>query len=336
MDRFQSSIEVDAPANICYQKWHRFEEFPHFMNNVQQVRQVEGNRWHWVVKGPIGNYVEWDAVIDGDEANRVISWHSVQDSEVAVQGAVRFDEIAHNKTQVTCTIQYEPPAKALGEIVAHIFSNPEKMVQEDLTNFKHLVEGTNVPVEKAHASKVMQPDSFVVPEAQTGQTNYASGSATRVDYAQPNLSPQTTSAAAADYAASEVVIGDSIDQEDIYDLELEDSTPPVGTSAEIDREDVTELESLHDEEEPYLGLGPNGALYSEDLIDMRSDQIQVEETDIFTNSMDVDQEDLESFIEDMDEEVDAAFLSEDITEQYDINDSGALVNQSRTTQDKQL
>lgn len=320
MDRFQSSIEIDAPASVCYQKWHRFDEFPHFMKNVEQVRQIEGNRWHWVVNGPLGNNVEWDATIDGDEANRVISWHSLEGSEVEVQGAVRFDEIAHDKTQVTCTIQYKAPASMLGEAIAHIFSNPEKMVEEDLANFKHLVEGTNVPVEKAQAGKVMQPDRFVVPDASGAEV---SGSV----------------AGAAAYSAGTVanpIFEDKTDYESVYDLELADEVPEVGTSAEIASEDIEALQSLRDEEEPYLGLGREGALYSEDLIDMRADTQGLDDSDVFVESMDIEIEDLESFTEDIDEEVDVGLGPRETIEDYEPQDSGALVNPSRPTEDRQI
>jgi len=283
MERFQSSIEVDAPSSVCYQKWHRFDEFPHFMKNVDQVSNVGGKLWHWVVSGPLGSTVEWDALIDGDEANRVISWHSVPGSAVQVQGAVRFDESATDKTMVTCTIQYDPPAHKLGEAVANVFSNPHKMVEEDLLNFKHLVEGTNVPAEKAHAGKVMHPDPFVVPESDVSQ----------IRGVQP-------------------VELDDEEYESVY--ALEDKLPEVGTSAEIDASDIEEIQSLRDEEEPYLAM--EGALYSEDLIDMRADVQGLDDRDVFTESMDIGEEDLENFTEDIDEDIDIGLGPRESIEDY--------------------
>jgi uncharacterized membrane protein len=50
-------------------------------------------------------------------------------------------------TRVTSTLQYEPPAGALGEIVAQVFSNPEAMVKQDLENFKKLIESQSVSYE---------------------------------------------------------------------------------------------------------------------------------------------------------------------------------------------
>jgi stress response protein YsnF len=37
------SIEVNAPLSAVYNQWTQFEEFPHFMEGVQEVRQ-EGEK----------------------------------------------------------------------------------------------------------------------------------------------------------------------------------------------------------------------------------------------------------------------------------------------------
>ena len=37
------SIEVNAPLRVVYNQWTQFEEFPHFMEAVEEVRQ-EGEK----------------------------------------------------------------------------------------------------------------------------------------------------------------------------------------------------------------------------------------------------------------------------------------------------
>ena len=140
MARFRESIEVEALPSVCYRQWLRFEEFPRFMKHVKSVTSKGGMQWHWVVDGPLGQKLEWDAVIDGNEPDRLISWHSIGDPNVGIQGAVLFEEARPSITRIISTIQFEPPAGPVGELVANIFSNPSRMVQEDLQNFKTLVE----------------------------------------------------------------------------------------------------------------------------------------------------------------------------------------------------
>ena len=140
MARLQESVEVNAPASECYDQWMRFEEFPQFMVHVKSVTRQGDRRWHWIVDGPLGKKLEWDAEMDGNERDRIISWHSVSEPEVGVQGAVLFEELSPGLTRITSTIQYEPPAGVMGELVGQVFSNPQQMVRQDLDNFKKLME----------------------------------------------------------------------------------------------------------------------------------------------------------------------------------------------------
>lgn len=141
MDRFEHSIVVEAPVEVCYARWHRFEDFPEFMNHVDEVSRIEEGRLHWVVEGPLGKKLEWDAVIDEDVENRRIAWHSKsEDPEMSILGDVRFEELGPERTRVTASMQYEAPFGAVGDMVAGLFSNPQAMVTEDMENFKRLVE----------------------------------------------------------------------------------------------------------------------------------------------------------------------------------------------------
>ena len=140
MAKLQESVEVNASAAECYARWMCFEDFPQFMDHVKSVTSQGDRRWHWIVDGPFGKKLEWDAEIDGNERDRIISWHSISEPDVGVQGAVLFEELSPELTRITSTIQYQPPAGAVGELVAQVFSNPEQMVRQDLDNFKKLME----------------------------------------------------------------------------------------------------------------------------------------------------------------------------------------------------
>jgi uncharacterized membrane protein len=140
MARFQESVEVEAPVSACYQRWLNFEEFPRFMEHVESVTRQGDKRWHWVVSGPLGKDLEWDAEVDGTKPNQLISWHSISDPDVGIQGAVVFEELGPNRTRIISTLQYEPPAGPLGALVAQVFSNPQQMVRNDLNNFKNIME----------------------------------------------------------------------------------------------------------------------------------------------------------------------------------------------------
>ncbi len=147
MGHFQESIEINAPISSCFQEWSKFEQFPRFMKHVQSVTPQVNDLWHWIVDGPLGSKVEWDAKMDARDLNRAISWHTVSGQSVDTQGSILFQELSPNQTRITSSITYEPPAGVAGEIVAKIFSNPQQMVKDDLNNFKQLLEGNNSQLE---------------------------------------------------------------------------------------------------------------------------------------------------------------------------------------------
>ena len=59
--RVHESIEVQAPLQDVFRYWSNFENFPSFMQNVEEVRMSGRDTSHWRVKGPLGKSVEADA-----------------------------------------------------------------------------------------------------------------------------------------------------------------------------------------------------------------------------------------------------------------------------------
>ncbi len=273
MDRFQSTVDINAPAQVCYETWHNFEQFPHFMSNVKAVEPIGEKCWHWVVTGPLGTDLEWDADIDRDDPNRMIAWHTIEGSPVSAQGTIRFEETDTNRTTLLCELEYQAPAGPIGEAIAKLIVSPHKMVDEELQNFKHLVEKTNVPSEKAHVGKTLQPEGFVVSSA---------GAAEMIE-------PELTETAYSGY-------------EGPYGLDNDVSDAVILGEAEENLEERLALQNLQASETPYLAQ--EGALYSEDLRDMQDFGTATSEEDVFTDSLDIEQEDLESYTEGIDEEID--------------------------------
>lgn len=140
MAKVIESVVVNASAQNCFEEWMKFEQFPAFMDYVKSVTHLSNRVWHWVVSGPLGSNLEWDAMMEGKLADRLITWHTTQDSNLDIEGAVTFKPLSDNSTQITSQIEYDPPGGILGEAFANIFSNPSHMVQNDLNNFKKRIE----------------------------------------------------------------------------------------------------------------------------------------------------------------------------------------------------
>lgn len=137
----QKTITIEAPADRLYQFWLNFENFPRFMAHVRQVKNLGNGRSHWVVAGPAGVDVEWDAVITEQKPNKSISWESVAGEDVKSAGTVQFEPTGEGVTRLTVRMGYTPPAGALGHAVASLFGkNPKQAMDDDLNRLKSLFE----------------------------------------------------------------------------------------------------------------------------------------------------------------------------------------------------
>lgn len=145
--RVEGSIEVEAPVGRVYEYWRNLENLPKFMANIQEVRSTGPDTTHWVVKGPLGTNVEFDARTTQDEPNSAIGWNSV-DGVVQTSGQVRFQEVGDTRTRVEVQMNYaDPPGGKVGEAASRVVANPKVMMEQDLRNFKDIIEGKATPEE---------------------------------------------------------------------------------------------------------------------------------------------------------------------------------------------
>ena len=145
--RVESSVVVEAPVSRVYDYWRNLENLPNFMTNIEEVRATGPGMTHWRVKGPLGTKMEFDAQTTQEEENLALGWNSV-DGNVETSGQVRFQELGPERTRVEVTMNYaDPPGGKIGEVGSKIVANPQVMVDQDLYNFKEIIEGRATPEE---------------------------------------------------------------------------------------------------------------------------------------------------------------------------------------------
>jgi uncharacterized membrane protein len=145
--RVEGSIEVEVPVGEVYDYWQTLENLPQFMTNVEEVRSTGPDTTHWRVKGPLGTSLEFDARTTQDQENESIGWNT-ENGEVQTSGQVRFREVTPSRTRVEVQMNYwDAPGGRAGEVASRIVANPQVMVQQDLQNFKEIIEGTATPEE---------------------------------------------------------------------------------------------------------------------------------------------------------------------------------------------
>jgi uncharacterized membrane protein len=135
-------IEVDAPAQACYDWWRGLTRLPEIMSDVRSVTEAGDGTTRWEVTGPLGKKLDWTARIVEDAAPHKIAWSTVDgaDNDVRTSGVVRFDDKGGGRTGVEISLEYEPPAGKLGEAVASLLDDPQRKVEQAANEFKTIIE----------------------------------------------------------------------------------------------------------------------------------------------------------------------------------------------------
>jgi uncharacterized membrane protein len=145
----QKVINVDAPVGEVFAFWTDYQNFPRFMHNVREV-QVHEDRSHWVVAGPAGVPVQWNAELVEMVPDSLLKWRSTSDSAVMHEGWVRFEANGHGGSRITVRLCYVPPGGAFGHAVATIFgADPKSEMDSDLLRMKTIIETGRVPHDAA-------------------------------------------------------------------------------------------------------------------------------------------------------------------------------------------
>lgn len=143
-------INVAAPVEEVFAFWSNYQNFPLFMSNVRDVRRTGVNRSHWVVAGPAGAPVEWDAVLTNYIANQFLGWETAPESAIQHTGIVRFEPNADGSTRLDVRMSYNPVAGALGHAVAALFgADPKNEMDQDLARIKTMIETGTPPHDAA-------------------------------------------------------------------------------------------------------------------------------------------------------------------------------------------
>jgi uncharacterized membrane protein len=135
MTSVEESIEVEVPVSTAYNQWTQFEEFPRFMEGVEEVTQTGPTTLHWRAR-IAGVEREWDAEITEQAPDQRIAWTSRMGAHNA--GVVTFHRLDDRRTRVMLQLEFQPEklvekaGDALG-MIAH-------RAKADLKRFKSCIE----------------------------------------------------------------------------------------------------------------------------------------------------------------------------------------------------
>ena len=133
------AIEVAAPVSTTYNQWTQFEEFPRFMDGVDEVRQLDDTLLHWAAT-IAGKHAEWDAKIVEQEPDRRITWESTDGKHT--RGTVSFEEAGPGRSRIHLRMSYTP--EGVSEKVGSAIGLDQRRIRGDLQRFRELIESRQV------------------------------------------------------------------------------------------------------------------------------------------------------------------------------------------------
>jgi len=139
MSNIEQSIDVEVSVRTAYDQWTQFEEFPRFMEGVEEIRQTDDTHLHWRTR-IAGREKEFDAVITEQTPDQRIAWTSQGGPEHA--GVVTFHRLDEGRTRVMVQMDYEP--EGLIEKAGDVLGIVTSRVKGDLERFKEMIEQRGV------------------------------------------------------------------------------------------------------------------------------------------------------------------------------------------------
>ncbi len=135
MSTIEQSIQVNVPVRSAYNQWTQFEDFPQFMEGVEEVKQITDTRLRWRAE-ILGVEREWEAEIDEQTPDQRIAWHALDGTTNA--GVVTFHRIDDGVTKVMLQLEIEP--EGIVEKAGDILGLVGTRAKGDLERFKRFIE----------------------------------------------------------------------------------------------------------------------------------------------------------------------------------------------------
>ncbi|MEU0600081.1 SRPBCC family protein [Streptomyces sp. NPDC006393] len=136
MSTVKETVEVDVPVHTAYNQWTQFEDFPNFMEGVEEITQVDDRHNHWTTK--IGGVRrEFDTEIVDQLPDERITWRTTS-GDLGQKGTVRFQRVDDTHTRVELVMDVEPSGAA--EKAADMLGTIDRRVKGDMKRFKSYIE----------------------------------------------------------------------------------------------------------------------------------------------------------------------------------------------------
>jgi uncharacterized membrane protein len=128
-------VDVAVPVRTAYNQWTQFEEFPQFMDGVQEIRQLSDTMTHWTAE-IAGVKREFDARITEQIPDERVAWTSTGGIHHA--GVITFHRLDDTHTRVTAQMEFDP--QGVVEQAGDMLGMVDRRIKGDLKRFKDFIE----------------------------------------------------------------------------------------------------------------------------------------------------------------------------------------------------
>jgi len=142
-ERAETNLLINQTPEECYQFWRNVENFPRFVPELRAVRKTGEKTSHWASSLPHGaGEAEWDAEIVEDVPNQRISWRSLPDQGITIDGTVEFEPAPGGRgTIVRVQLSYDHAGRAVASPIAKLLrKHPGQITNKALRRMKQLME----------------------------------------------------------------------------------------------------------------------------------------------------------------------------------------------------
>jgi HSP20 family molecular chaperone IbpA len=136
MARIEHSIDVNAPARTVYEQLLHFEQYPRFMEGVDEVRRLDDTHLRWIGRSG-GRDSQWDALITEQVPQHRIAWRRSEEPRMLT--SLQLQTLDDGCTRVTLAIECD------GQVPQALSQRTE----QDLARFKKFAEGLGQAPEQA-------------------------------------------------------------------------------------------------------------------------------------------------------------------------------------------
>lgn len=140
-DKSRLSVTVAVQPDTAFDFFRDFRNLPLFMKDLKAIEIISETASHWTVEVK-GFKAEWDAEIIKEVPGEMISWQSVDGSEVETSGSIWFSPGPDTLgTVISLDLDYKLPGGKLTEFITELIGeDPKSLAFINLKRLKCYLE----------------------------------------------------------------------------------------------------------------------------------------------------------------------------------------------------